>query len=193
MNSPISVGASRPRNISSASNTVFAVNAEWAFLIAIGILGVITHVSINLPLKLPGHHGLEWMALLLFARTVTNNPWAATIAATSAAGVSYLPVWGFHETTVGLSYLLAGWVVDAGYRWWTRGNVAILGLIAAIAHSTKPLWKWLAAATFGVKFGSVEAGIGVALLCHMLFGFVGGVAGAIAGNAIRERACAKTI
>lgn len=189
MNSPISAGASLPKNSSSVSDSKLFANSnrEWMFLIAIGLLGVVAHVSVHLPLKLPGHHGLEWMALLMFARVLGTSPWAATIAATSAAGFSYLPLWGFHESTIGLSYLLSGWVVDGCYRAIKSRAAPVLALMAALAHAVKPLWKWAAAAGLGVHFGSVEAGIGYALMCHLMFGGVGGIAGALAGTALKAR------
>ncbi|MGE3500086.1 MAG: hypothetical protein AB7N53_19670 [Candidatus Binatia bacterium] len=150
----------------------------------VGLLGVVAHASIHLPLKLPGHHGLEWMALLMFARVVARSPWAATVAATSAAGLSYVPVWGFHETTIGLSYLLSGIIVDAGFRLLRTQRAALLACLAALAHAAKPLWKWAAASGLGVHFGSIEAGVAYALICHLAFGAVGGMAGALAGRAL---------
>jgi len=188
MNSP-SAGAWQPKTSSSVSERpLFAtLDREWLFLIGIGLLGVIAHASVNLPLKLPGHHGLEWMALLMFARVVSASPWAATIAATSAAAFSYLPVWGFHETTIGLSYLLSGWIIDGGYRAIKSRAAPVLALIAALAHAAKPLWKWAAASSLGVHFGSVEAGVWYALGLHLMFGAVGGIAGALAGTALKAR------
>jgi hypothetical protein len=188
MPNPIATGALPPRNSSSVSEpALFSVNREWFFLIFIGLLGVLAHVSVHLPLKMPGHHGLEWMALLMFARVLGHSPWAATIAATSAAGFSCLPVWGFHETTIGLSYLLSGWVVDGCYRVIKSRGISVLALIAALAHVVKPLWKWAAAAGFGVHFGSIEAGVGFAVVSHLMFGLVGGAAGAFAGRALKAR------
>lgn len=148
---------------------------------------MIAHAGINLPLKLPGHHGLEWMALLMFARTVAPSTWAATVAATSAAGFASVPVWGFHESTIGLSYLLSGLVVDSLYRVIRLHGVTFAACCAAVAHAAKPLWKWAAVSGAGASFGSIEAGVGYALLTHLAFGLVGGAAGALAGHALLAR------
>ena len=189
MTARITTGAWPLKSTSSNSRaSVFSsANAEWAFLIAIGLAGVVAHSAVHLPIKLPGHHGLEWMALLLFARTLSTNPWAATIAATSAAGVSYLPLWGFNEASMGLSYLISGWLVDAMVRVVRSEGATVRGLIAALAHVSKPLWKWAAAVGLGLHFGSVEKGVAFAVMCHLAFGMVGGTAGAIAGLGLRKQ------
>ena len=145
------------------------------------------HVSVDWALKLPGHHGLEWMALLMFARTLSRERYAATIAAMSAATVSVLPLAGFHESSMGVSYLLAGLVVDGLSRLVQRPQAGVYGLVAALGHATKPLWKLAASKSLGLKFGSLLTGLTVPMLGHLMFGFVGGVAGALAGLAVRER------
>jgi two-component system CheB/CheR fusion protein len=55
--------------------------AELAFLAGTGVAAVLLHISVDMALKLPGHHGLEWMALLMFARTLSTERHAAMVAA----------------------------------------------------------------------------------------------------------------
>lgn len=175
-------------NATEAPGSVFASpRLELAFLVSLGVLVVVAHASVNWPLKLPGHHGLEWMALLMFARTMSNERWAALIVATSAAGVSYVPIWGFHETSIGLSYLLTGFVADTLYHAFKIRHATLFGLVGAIAHAVKPVWKWLASFGWGIEFGSVAAGVTTPLVTHLAFGFVGSVAGALAGLALRQK------
>lgn len=152
----------------------------------IGIATVLLHVSVNWALQMPGHHGLEWMALLMFARTLSSERHAATLAALSAAGLSALPFAGMNPSA-SVSYLLAGLVVDALYRLVRRPNAGVLGVVAALGHATKPLWKLALTKGAVANFGSVANGIGFTVAGHLMFGFVGGVAGALAGLALRER------
>lgn len=190
MTSPASNGALLPKNTLSATDQTASIfvtpRLELAFLIAIGLVAVTLHASVHWPLKLPGHHGLEWMSLLLFARTVSTTRWAGATAAVSAAAASILPIWGFHETSIGLSYLLSGVIVDLLF-WllWPR-HVLVSALVAALAHAAKPLWKWAAKVLWGFSFGSVAAGATTPLLTHLMFGFVGGLAGACAGLVLRR-------
>jgi len=193
MSKPISTAGVWPTRLSSSSSEartdrVFpSRRAELLGLASLGVLVVVLHASVNLPLKLPGHHGLEWMALLMFGRTLSTDRHAATTVALAAAFTASLPVWGFHGLGMGLNYLLTGLVVDALYRLLRQPGVAALGLIAALAHVAKPLWKWAAVNGLGLQFGSITAGVGFSLLSHVGFGLVGGIAGALAGSALRQR------
>lgn len=192
MNEPMAnAGAWPRRNTSSAIDFSRGVlpSAGWeaAFLLAAGVLAVALHAGVHWPLKLPGHHGLEWMALLMFARVLSAAPWAAVVAATSAAVTSCVPWWGFHESTIGLSYLLSGVAVDVLWRLVRRRHALVLAIVAALAHATKPLWKLVATAGWGLHFGSIAGGAATAVLSHLMFGLAGGLAGALAGITLRGR------
>lgn len=147
---------------------------------------MLLHTSVEWGLGIPGHHGLEWMALLMFGRVLSSERHAASVTALSAGGLSLLPVSGMNPSAA-LSYVLAGLVVDALYRFLRRPGAGSLGVVAALGHVTKPLWKLAATQGATVHFGSIANGIGLTLGGHLLFGFVGGVAGALAGLAVRER------
>lgn len=179
-----------PRSSSSATELVASVfgsrRAEFAFLAGIGALAVLLHVSVKWGLEMPGHHGLEWMALLMFARTLSSERHAATIAAASAAGFSVLPLTGMNPSA-SFSYLLAGLVVDTLYRLVRRPHPGVAGLIAAVGHVSKPLWKLAATKGATVHFGSIANGLGITIVGHLMFGFIGGIAGALAGIAVRQR------
>ena len=192
MTSPtFDAGVLPTRNSSSVSERgvgLFASRqAEIALLLGLGALAVLAHVSVHLPLKLPGHHGLEWMALLMFGRTLSAERHAAATIALSSAGLATLPAFGLNEPYIGLGYLLTGLAVDACYRWWRQPGAWTLGALAGLAHLAKPLWKWAAVQGLGLQFGSITAGVAWTLGCHLAFGFVGGMAGAAAGVALRRR------
>lgn len=190
IDSQVERGAWRPRSSSSATDLLASVfgnrRAEFAFLVGIGAVTVLLHESVNWALQMPGHHGLEWMALLMFARTLSGERHAATVAAASAAALSALPFAGMNPSA-SVSYLLAGLVVDTLYRLMRRPGAGRLGVIAALGHVTKPLWKFALTKGATVHFGSVANGLGLTVAGHLTFGFVGGVAGALAGLAVRER------
>jgi hypothetical protein len=155
-------------------------------LIGLGLLAVTLRASVNLPLKLPGHHGLEWMAILMFARVMSDAPRAATVVAGSAAALSWLPVWGFHAGGMEWGFLLSGLVVDGGWRVLRTQATVALALLAAAAHGIKPLFKYAVVLATGAQFGSLEAGFAYPLVCHLLYGVVGGAVGVVAGKALRE-------
>jgi hypothetical protein len=147
---------------------------------------VLLHTSVDWGLGIPGHHGLEWMGLLMFGRTLSRERHAATVTALSAGGLALLPVTGLNPSAAA-SYLLAGLVVDALHRLLRRPGPAALGVVAALGHATKPVWKLAATMGATAHLGSMSNGLALTLGGHLLFGFVGGVAGALAGLAVRER------
>jgi len=63
-------------------------------------------------MHLPGHHGLEWMALLAFASTSMPRRWAATGVGLSATAIALLPVWGWHLSLAPLIYLTSAMLFD---------------------------------------------------------------------------------
>lgn len=145
-----------------------------AFLLALGIAITVMHRTFHYPLHLPGHHGLEGMALLVLGRLVCTSPFAATIvafsAATSAAGLG-----GSHEAASGLLILAPGLLIDffafAWPRW--RSHLWVLPLVVALAHATKPLLRIVLANAYGLHFGSLKHGFFYPLSTHLAYGFAG--------------------
>ncbi len=77
--------------------------------------------------------------------------------------------------------LISGGRGDGGRDWsrsftpkW-RQAVLALPVLAAAAHATKPLLRWLLAEVAGMEFGSLSAGPLYPLFTHLVFGFVGGL------------------
>jgi len=178
---PASTGSSSPAKSSSSIEPAGPLTlARLVVLLIVGVLIVALHESFNYPLKIPGHHGLEAMALLVFARLTSTYRWAATIvslsAATTAAGVG-----AEHGWLTPFLYLAPGVVIDLAvmvFAGW-RTQILVLPLIAAFAHATKPLMRFGLAETFGMEFGSFRAGVLYPISTHLAFGFAGGLAGAL--------------
>ncbi|MCG3201026.1 MAG: hypothetical protein NFCOHLIN_00888 [Gammaproteobacteria bacterium] len=160
-----------------------AQTRQLLLLIGLGAAIPVLHALLHWPLRLPGHHGLEYMALMMFGRTVVSHRWAALTIAASAAATSFIPVFGFNELGMRFSFLLAGVTVDLLYRYVPWRNPVVLAAMSALAHATKPLWKWVAASGWNLKFGSMASGLGFPLMTHLCFGFVGGMIGVLLGRA----------
>ena len=190
MNEKMANGAALPKNWSGNTDHIgidrWSKPRQLMLLCALGIAGVVLHVTFHLPLKLPGHHGLEWMAILMFARCVSPLKWSASITAGSAAMVSTLPVWGFSEPLVPLFYLLPGVVLDIGYRFVPGARASVLWL-GVIAYACKPVSRYFIAALTDLHFGSLAGGLAVPLSTHLIFGVVGGLAGATAWKLMQKK------
>jgi len=187
MKTQAATGAWSEKKSSNSIDTATAVapaltgTSEWLLLIALGAAIPLLHATLHWPLKLPGHHGLESMALLTFGRVVSKQRWSALSVATSAAVISFMPILAFKEMGMRFSVLLAGLTIDLLYPLLRKPNTFGFAAIAAAAHATKPLWKWIAAMGWKINFGSLAVGLGFPLLTHLSFGFVGGMIGALLG------------
>lgn len=146
------------------------------YLIALGSIGVALHATVRVPLHLPGHHGLEWMGLLAFARMTVPRRWSATAAGVAATAVAFLPVWGFHDGMAPLVYLVSAVALDAlcvliPSRFPPR---LVVSLAAALAFSAAGVLTF-----FAGPHGAAQSGPGLGLWLWSHFGF--GLAGAFIG------------
>lgn len=158
------------------------------WLVSLGVAIVALEGAFRWPLQLPGHHGIEAMALLLLGRLSCTHPASASISGASAALAA--PLFGAdHGQLMPLFYLLPGVVLDLGWRLQPRlGRLWLfLPLLTAVAFASKPVVRVLANLVFGMQFGSLRAGPLYPILTHLLFGFVGGLAAVLLWRAT-ERA-----
>jgi len=143
-------------------------------LLALGAGIVALGEAFRFPLGLPGHHGLEAMALLAAARLSTDHRWAATIAAISAAATAAVLGAG-HGGLVPLFYLMPGLFIDVGValrpNW--RNSLMWLPMCAALGHASKPIAKWLILQGSSANFGSMVHGLPYPFATHLVFGFTG--------------------
>jgi hypothetical protein len=182
-------GASSRKKLFGAIDLVGPLTPLRAlFLASLGVSIVALEHAFRWPLQLPGHHGLEAMALLVLGRLSCTSRWSATLAASSAAVAA--PFLGSdHGALTPLFYLLPGIVLDLGYRIGPlRGRIMLLlPMLAALAFASKPVLRVLANALFGMQFGSLRAGPVYPILTHLLFGFLGGLAAVIAWRVTERR------
>ena len=186
----VAAGESSPRKLFGVIDLVGPLTAgRAAFLVSLGVAIVLLEQAFRWPLQLPGHHGLEAMALLVFGRLSCTNPWSATLVGASAA-VSAPFVGADHGVLMPLFYVLPGIVLDAGYRLWPRlvGQALLfLPLVAAVAFAAKPVVRVVANQLFGMPFGSLRAGPIYPILTHLMFGFLGALAAVLVWRATERR------
>jgi len=183
-------GESSPRKLFGAIDLVGPLTVGRAlFLASLGVAIVLLEQAFRWPLQLPGHHGLEAMALMVLGRLSCSNRWSATLVGASAAAAA--PFAGAdHGVLMPLFYVLPGVVLDLGYRVWpqlARRFVLFLPLLAAIAFAAKPVVRLVANQLFGIQFGSLRAGPVHPILTHLAFGFLGALAATLVWRATERR------
>jgi hypothetical protein len=159
-----------------------------AFLFLLGALTYVLHKSFHYPLKMPGHHGLEAMALLVIGRLCCTNAWSATIVCLSSAATASL-LTGGHDASSAMFGLAPGLVLDGAvmlFKNW-RSHIYLLPLFAALGHATKPLLRFGLFETAGITFGSLRNGVLYPLSTHFVYGLVGGVIAVIVWKATVSR------
>jgi hypothetical protein len=186
----VTAGESSPRKIFGVIELAGPLTAGRAlFLASLGVGIVLLEQAFRWPLQLPGHHGLEAMALLVLGRLACTSPWSATLVGASAAVAA--PFMGAdHGVLMPLFYLLPGMVLDLGYRLWPRlveRTLLFLPLLAALAFASKPVVRVLANQLFGMPFGSLRAGPVYPILTHLMFGFLGALAAMLLWRAMESR------
>ncbi len=174
--------------ISSLKNTSKNFQTEWSLplweamlLIGAGVTAVVLHRAYDLSLGLPGHHGIEWMALMILGRASSKYRGAGTLTSMGAAFASTLPFLHADNPFTWLFYLLPGPVMDLAFRYLPRyaNKIWFLILLGGFAHATKPLGQLAVNLFLGWPFGSFRYGVAYPFASHLLFGMIGGLLGAL--------------
>lgn len=170
-------GNSSPRRLFGAIELTGDLTAgRLLWLLSLGVAAVVLEQAFRWPLQMPGHHGIEAMALYVLGRLSCRNAWSAT---TTAAGATVAaPMLGIdHGALMPLFYLLPGVLLDLGFRIRPKAGLylAWLPFVAALAWASKPVLRVFASLGLGMQFGSLRAGPAYPILTHLLFGFVGGL------------------
>jgi len=186
----VAAGESSPRKLFGVIDLVGPLTAgRGLFLVSLGVAIVLLEQAFRWPLQLPGHHGLEAMALLVLGRLACTNRWSATLVGASAAVAA--PMAGAdHGVLMPLFYVLPGIVLDLGYRLWPQlvsRFLLFVPLLAALAFSMKPVVRVVANELFGMQFGSLRAGPVYPILTHLMFGFLGALAAVLVWRVTERR------
>ena len=153
---------------------------EALLLIGGGVLAVVLHRASDLSLGMPGHHGIEWMALLIIGRASSRFRGAGTLTSAGASFASMLPFLHGENPYTWLFYLLPGPVMDLAYRYLPRytNRLWFMILLGGIAHASKPVGQLIINLLTGWPFGSFRYGVVFPFVSHLFFGMIGGLLGA---------------
>lgn len=85
-------GTSSLKNISKSFPTEWSLSwLEALLLIGGGVMAVVLHRAFDSSLGLPGHHGIEWMAIMILGRASSKFRGAGTLTSIGASFASVLP------------------------------------------------------------------------------------------------------
>ena len=154
---------------------------EALLLFGSGVLAVVLHRAYDMSLGLPGHHGIEWMALMILGRASSRFRGAGSMTSLGASFASTLPLLHSDNPYTWLFYLLPGPVMDFAFRYFPSyaNKIWFMVLLGGLAHATKPIGQFVINLMAGWPFGSFRYGVVYPFASHLLFGMIGGLVGAL--------------
>lgn len=151
---------------------------EVFLLVFLGAAAVLIRSKLRIPLNLPGHHGVEVMALFIFGRGISRLRMASSISAVAAGVMIFFPLLGFKDPYLPFIFLAMGAMLDFLYGRMNEMKPAFIfiPLLAGLSYSLIPLSRLLIHVVTAypymlfVKFGYI-----LPVVTHFLFGLVGGI------------------
>ena len=149
---------------------------------------VVAKIAFRLPLQLPGHSGIFWMAIVLVAAGVVPKRGAASLVGlTSGIIAAFLGMGDLGALDTFLSYTAVGVATDLAL--WLLGspeNLVVAVLAGTLGHLGKFLVKWGLASVAGAPVGFVALGLARSLAGYVIFGALGGLLGGLTLAALRR-------
>ena len=151
-------------------------------------LVVVAKISLRLPLQMPGHSGVFWMAIVIVAAGVVPKAGAASLVGlTSGIIAAMLGMGDLGALNTFLSYTLLGVGTDLTLLLVRNPeNLASAILAATLGHMAKFLVKWILATLTGAPAGFVALGLARSIAGYIIFGALGGLLGALTLQALRR-------
>jgi hypothetical protein len=150
---------------------------------------VVAKIALRLPLQLPGHSGIFWMAIVIVAAGVVPRVGAASLVGlTSGIMAGFLGLGDFGALNTILSYTMVGVGTDLALLLLGRNpeNLVVAVLAATLGHMGKFLVKWGLGVLTGAPVGFVALGLARALAGYLVFGALGGLLGGLTLAALRR-------
>ncbi|MBI9036287.1 MAG: hypothetical protein JEZ03_17640, partial [Bacteroidales bacterium] len=70
------------------------------------MLVIFLRTRLRIPLHLPGHHGVEYMVIILSARMLSRYRWTAVFTALGIATAFLIPALGFNDPFKLIAYMI---------------------------------------------------------------------------------------
>ncbi len=161
---------------------------EIILLIGIGAVGVLLHAKFRMPLRMPGHWGIVFMALLFSGRLFSKKPYAASLSSIGAVSMLLLPL-GFKDPLMPVLYVFPGYIVDFLYYFFKNRShkVIFFALTTGLAYMTIPVLRIIITVFTGYIYGSFITGYFYPIIMHFIFGATGGLIAMGACKLIRNK------
>jgi ABC-type cobalt transport system, permease component len=161
---------------------------QLILLALLAALVVVAKIALRLPLQLPGHSGIVWMAIIIVAAGIVPKRGAASLVGlTSGIIAAFLGLGDSGALDTLLSYTAVGVGVDLALMLLgSPENLVVAVLAGTFGHLAKFLVKWGLAVIIGAPAGFVALGLLRSVIGYLVFGALGGLLGGLTLAALRR-------
>lgn len=155
----------------------------------VGAFALFLHLRLKSPLRMPGHHGIEFMSILILLRLSSSYRWATTISSVGMGTFLLLPIISFHDPLLGVNYLIPGILVDVLYNTLKldKSQYMKAAFFAGLAYISIPFSKLGFALISGIPSTTfIKNGFIIPFFSFFLFGSIGGLLGTLLNKPIRK-------
>ena len=160
---------------------------ELILICLFSALVVVAKIVLRFPIRIPGHSGVFWMALLVVARS-TVPKWGALslVGLTSGLLAAFLGLGDKGAIYTFFSYLATGVVVDLCAGFLRGVETPLPAVLSGIAGNVaKMLTKAVLSACLGIPAGFLAFGLASTFATNAMSGGLGGVLGYLTLRALR--------
>ncbi|NLH06364.1 MAG: hypothetical protein GX484_02050 [Chloroflexi bacterium] len=177
-----------PRQVKLPAREPYFTTFELILLAILAALIVVAKIALRLPLRLPGHSGLFWMAIIVVAAGIVPKRGAASLVGlTSAIIAAFMGLGDFGALNTFLSYLVVGIGTDLALMLLGKPDqIVIAALAATLGHLGKFVVKWVFGLITGAPIGFVTLGLAWAAAGYIVWGALGGILGALTLKALHR-------
>lgn len=154
-----------------------------------GAFAIFLHVRLKTPLQMPGHHGLEFMSILLLLKLSSNYKWTTSIASLGMGIFLLFPVISFQDPLMGFNYMLPGFILDVLFIFYKidKKQIFRIALFAGFAYISVPISKLAFSFFTKIPINTfLKNGLVYPFISFFMFGFLGGLLGLILEKPIQK-------
>jgi hypothetical protein len=182
----------QPSGQKPVMRTPYFSTFQIVLLSLLAALIVVAKLALRLPVRLSGHSGLFWMAIMIVAAGIVPKRGATSlVGVTSGVIAAFLGLGDHGALDTFLSYTIAGVGTDLALLLLrtpegSTDNLVVAVLAAIVGHVGKFLVKWAFGVISGVPVGFVTLGLAWAAVGYVVWGGLGGLLGALTLKALRR-------
>jgi len=174
------LGNQSVRTISGQSRRDIALAFQFLILFAAGFGAVILHARFRNPIGIPGHHGLEFMALATVTALMFRFRMRGIIFSLGAGAALFLPFLSFTDPFAEIVFMLPAIVLcllSDAFRNTGKASAILLFVFGGLAYMTIPIARLGIHAATGFPYKSLLMNPFYATFMHFAFGVAGTILG----------------